>query len=363
MNKNYYYNIENDLNAYPDCWLYIIIGGRNTGKTYSTLKHFKDTKEEIVFTKRTKRDIQLLASGNTIGKKRDTDINADIDFSPYKAINRDCFSNIRAFSIPRCDSAIGFWNCDDENNPSGTPVAYGCALSGVKDIKGFDLSECTAIVFDEFIPQPWERVSTYEGEQILDLYKTVSRDREHRGKAPLKLIALANAVEISNPLMNVVEVTDIVAGMKAGDIVYIKERGILIHQLVNNEDFDKVEQNSAIYKAMSETNWGRMAFSNEFAYNDFSSVRRVDLKNYKPTCMVIYKRKLWYIYRKNGNWYITTAKALCKNVYDLSKENDQKRFFYDYEIDIRNACIENKVYFEKYTMYDVIVNYKQFFKL
>ena len=31
--KKYYYDIEDDLREYPDAWCYIVVGGRNTGKT------------------------------------------------------------------------------------------------------------------------------------------------------------------------------------------------------------------------------------------------------------------------------------------------------------------------------------------
>ena len=34
MAKKYYYNIFDDIKAYPDAWAYMIIGGRSTGKTY-----------------------------------------------------------------------------------------------------------------------------------------------------------------------------------------------------------------------------------------------------------------------------------------------------------------------------------------
>ena len=41
--SNMYYNIRDDVNAYPDAWCYIIVGGRNTGKTYGCLKmHLED---------------------------------------------------------------------------------------------------------------------------------------------------------------------------------------------------------------------------------------------------------------------------------------------------------------------------------
>ena len=57
----------------------------------------------------------------------------------------------------------------------------------------------------------------------------------------------------------------------------------------------------------------------------------------------------------------TPAKAYFK--YDLNRENQQKKFYYDYYIDLREACIEEKFKFEKYSMYDLIINYRKYFEI
>ena len=44
-----------------------------------------------------------------------------------------------------------------------------------------------------------------EGEMLLDIYETLSRDRLKRGHAPLKLILFANAEEISTHITNTLE--------------------------------------------------------------------------------------------------------------------------------------------------------------
>lgn len=360
---NYYYDVKSDLQTYPDNWAYIIVGGRNTGKTYSALRYMVENNIKFVFVKRTIKDVGTLSAGNKIGTHKDENA-PDIDFSPFKALNRDFGWNIKAFSIPKVDGIGGFWRCDEDGNPAGGVVGYVVALSAVSDVKGFDLSDCKYIIFDEFIPQPWERVSRSEGSQIMDLYKTVTRDREHRGLPPLILIALANAVNISNPLMNILEITDQFAELKADNcILEIPERGILLHQILDNDAFVDKEKDTILYKAMSDTNWGRMAFENQFAYNDFSSISKQALKEYRIRAEIIYKRQHWYLYSKMGKYYICTSKAKTERVYDLNRENAQKLFYEDWYLELRYATMEDKMLFQKYTMYDVIVNFKQFFKV
>lgn len=358
---NYYYNVDDDVNNF-DAWAYIIVGGRNTGKTYSTLKSCVNSGRKFVFIKRTIEDVDLLCAGSgRIGSKQNE---YGVDLSPFKSINRDMHTNIKAFSIKK--GLGGFWHCDyEDDTPSGHPIGYLISLSAVTKFKGFDLSECDWIIFDEFIPQPWDRVNRKEGEQLMDLYKTVSRDREHRQKDPLKLICLANATSISNPVTNILEITDHMADMQVKGMsqYYDIERGIYVHIINENLEFQKKERESQIYKAMGNTAWGRMAFENKFAYNDFTNVGRVNMKGYKPVTSYIYKDVQYYVYMKEGQYYLCTSANNKTDVYDLAKENDQKRFWYDRVYDLRNECIEGNMIFEAYTMYDLIMNYKKIFNI
>lgn len=314
------------------------------------------SKRKFVFVKRTIEDVELLCTGG--------DSNVQADFSPFKSINKFYKSNVRAIMIKK--PVAGFYECDEEDNPKGLPIGYIIPLSVVKKVKGFDLSECEWLIFDEFIPEPWERVSRKEGDQLLELYMTVSRARELQGKPPLILICLANAVEISNPVMNTLEVTDTFATMNAtrSSVVYDERRYILCRMLNDNDAFQEKQKQTKIYQAMSNTAWGQMAFENQFAYNDFTNVGRLNLKGFKPVTSLTYKHKNYYIYQKDGQYYMTYSKyGILPTKYNLATENHQKKFYIDYAIDLRNECIDGNMLFECYSMYDLIVNYKQFFKL
>lgn len=354
--NNYYYDIEDDLKEFINFWCYIVIGGRNTGKTYSCLKSCYINERKFVFIKRTMEDVSLLCE-----HKGDKEFRFDL--SPFKSINRDLHSNVRAFEIKK--GLGGFYICNEDDAPVGAPIGYIIALSAVSKYKGFDLSDCDWIIFDEFIPQPWDRINRKEGEQLMDLYKTVSRDREHRGKDALKLICLANATKISNPVCNILEITNKLVDMQNyGLNIFVDEdRGIFVHQIRDNKAFMDKEKQSQIYKAMGDTDWGRMALNNEFGYDDFSAVKKCNLKGFQPYSHFIYKNKNYYIYYKEGYYYVTLAR--CKGVrhYNLSIENDRKLFFLNIVRDIQEASIEGRVMFEQYTMYDLIMNYRDFFKL
>ena len=358
--KGPYYNIGEDLEEYPHAWCFIIVGGRNTGKTYSALKYYYDKKEPVVFLKRHNKDIDLLCAGAKIGDKAPQ---FELDLDPYKPLNRDLNINIKAFKI---DDGIGaFYETDAEGMAKGKPVGYLLSLFAVSKWKGFDLSECQAIIFDEFIPQNWDRLNRTEGEQLMELYKTVDRDRTIRGGGELRLLCLANAVNVFNYTAEVLEVTDTIAEMSIHktETLYQDGRGIFIRILETPEEMLEAEKKTGIYKAMEGTAWARMAFGNEFAYNDFSNIRKMALKNFRPFLHLHYKQKDFYIYSKDGLFYMCTARASCPVEYDLNKEMHQRAFWYNECITLVNAAIDGRMLFEKFTMYDLITNYKKRFRV
>ncbi len=347
-----YYDIREDFEKYPDLWCYVVVGGRTTGKTYSALKYCYKEKIKFVFVKRTIEDVKLLCNRGKLSEY-------EFDASPFKPINRDLGCNIQSRLIS--DKGIGgFWRFSGEDS-CGEPIGYILALNAVQKFKGFDLSECDIIIFDEFIPQPWERINSKEGEQLLDLYVTVARDREKRGKKPLKLVLLANAVRLFNPVCETLEITDKIADMQATGQEYDIDRDIMTHVMPDNFiDYS----DSPIYKAMSKTAWGKMAYENSFAYDDVSNVGNLSIKGYRPIAKIIYKNDdIWYLYRKDGNFIMNTSRAENVPTYDLTKDNDVKRFNIDVRIRLLDALIDNKVCFSKYTMYYVVNNFTKLYKL
>lgn len=349
-----YYHFEDDLLKYDNAWCYVVWSARGKGKTYSALKYAYENHIPIIYMKRTIEDIGLICSANNYG----------FDPSPYVPINRDCNYNVRARAI---DNGIaGFWNFVD-NEPSGLPVSYCLAMSAVRKFKGFDFSNCDWIIFDEFIPQLGERISRKEGELLLDLYMTIARDRQKRGKKPLKLILFANAEEISTPITNTLEIVDIMADLNASGVTHFYDDGrdILLHHITSSEFPLLDEEKTGIYEAMKNTAWGAKSFEGSFANNDFSNVSKESIKGCVPFIHLHVNMKDYYIYlhKNTGVYYMCESRGKCLFEYDLNKENGQKKFWLEHQADLRNACIDGNMKFQKYSMYDLIMNYKKFYSI
>lgn len=351
--KPTYYHFEDDLKKYPSAWCYVVWSNRGPGKTYSSLKYAYENRIPIVYIKRTNEDVNLICSANDYG----------FDPSPYKPINRDCGYNIKPVLIK--DGIGAFWEMED-GEPKGNPVSYILSCNAIKKFKGFDFSECDWIIFDEFIPQVGEIVKRGEGEMVLDLYRTIARDRQKRGRAPLKLVLFANSESISCPLVNTLEIIDDMSIMNTRKQSYYfnPDRDIMLHRISPEEIPMSEEEQEGIFKAMKHTAWASKSFGNEFQ-NDFTNIiPNMSIKGYKPFIHIHYKTFDYYVYiHDNGMYYFCERKAKCVLNYDLNLENDQRRFYMEYAIDLRNDCADGYVKFSKYSMYDLLINYKKFFKL
>lgn len=358
MENNVYYEFEQDLNEHPEAVIFVVVGGRATGKTYSTLKYLYKNHIVFGFVKRTNNDVDILCSASEMARKK----NIDVELSPFKPLNRDFGWNVRPVKL--MEGIGAFFNCDEENHPIGAPVGYILSLHAIKNVKGFSMDECDYIVFDEFVPNMYERVDRNEHIQLLDLHKTLERDKFLKGKQQ-RIVCLANAADLTCPMLTGIDIVNELADMQINDESqrFLDDRLIYIHRLNDNPEFFEKESQNPIYKVMKGTPWARMSLNNEFAYNDLSNVKKKNLKNHIPVVGVIYKEHKWYIYNRDGHFHMcATPNGHCE-MFDLNKENDQKRFFNEWQWELRDICIDNRMTFQSFQMYDLIVNYKKIFKV
>lgn len=351
-----YYHIGKDIEAYPDAVIYIVWSRRGPGKTYSALR-YPYHRFRTLYMKRTNKDVKTIC-----------EYAGDIDFdpSPWSPLNRDFGINVKPRLLK--DGLGAFYDSDHEGNPVGPVVNYVASLNAIKTLKGMDLTAAEWIIFDEFIPQAGEVVKKAEGDMLLDLYETVNRDRRKRGRPGLKLILFANAEEISTHITNALEVVDDMAEMQAAgkNILYIEERGILLHH-ITEADFPMQDiEKHDMYRVMKGTAWAEKSFGGDFSKNDFSAVKQMSLKHYRCLYHIIYRRNnsaYIYLSNKDGCYYMSSRPGKFIQEYDLNRENQQKKFWLDHGMQLRDACINDRMLFEKYSYYDLIINYSKFYDL
>ena len=89
------------------------------------------------------------------------------------------------------------------------------------------------------------------------------------------------------------------------------------------------------------------------------------MKGYKARAAFLYQRHTYFIYSTDeGQYHISESRTDQEvRIYDLSKESEQNAFYYDYVFDIRDAWLNGGVSFCKYTVKDVILNFKKYFTI
>lgn len=340
-----YYDFAADKAAFPDAWLYVVYSGRGPGKTYSTLWDCIKNDIKFGYIKRTQDDIALIQKP---------------EFSPFKPINRDKGTDIQIESI-----GGGLTKIVDAAQDDKPVCGYAMAMSAVHKYKGFDLSEIDELIFDEFIPQKSERVNRREGELLLDLYMTISRDRVQRGRSELKLILLANSTQLACPVLLTLGLVDRIAQMQQDDddYIYDADQGIFIRHVKHTP---AVDEDMGIMRTMAGSIWADSNASGNFAYNDFSAVQRRSLKGSYPVCGFTTGRDKYIVWRnKSTGIYYCCGSNTNNDIpwYNLDSEIDARGFYMSYGIDFKNAIINDKMFFSQYSGYDIIANFQKKFSV
>lgn len=357
-----YYDVKEDLAKYPDAWCYLAWSKRGPGKTYSTLRLMVENGTKFLFLKRTSKDVELLCKGVAEGNA-----DTDLDLSPFKPLNRDFGWSIYPKLIMDGFAAFYEMVTDSDGMHPVKLIGYAMSLAKGTAFKGFDMSEIDYLIFDEFIQKPWERlINRQEGEALVDLYMTLTRDRIKRGRPELKMICIANATNVSNPTFTVLDVVNIAADMDVTNTEYYYDeyRGIMMH-FINYSD-DLVDEEGNVYKmgierAMEGTAWAEMAFGGHFAYNDFTGIGKVKLKHHKVLYSFIHQKHEYFVYRKEKEYFVCRIRGKTDTTFDLSREVEQKNFYLRKAKDLRMHAIEGNVIFCDYVSYDLIMNYKKIY--
>lgn len=300
-----------------------IVGGRGTGKTYGALKYLYETSTRFMLMRRTQAQCDLINKP---------------EFNPFKALCSDLNIDISVKSISKYNSML----CE-ESEDDFKLFGYTCALSTIANMRGFDASDVTFLLYDEFIPERHERNLKNEGTAFLNAYETINRNRELKGQNPLQVLCLANAFNMANALfleLGLVGITEKMI-LKGKDLYINRERGILI-ALLNESTISEKKRETALYK-ISSGSYTEMALANDFVYNDTSDVGSKALKEFKLMCSVgeisIYKHK------DLREFYISEHRTGTAEVFG-SDEVSLMRYRKKYGLRLESAYMHSRIKFE-----------------
>lgn len=303
-----------------------VVGARAVGKTYGALEYVIKNDITHILMRRTQAQCDIISKPV---------------FSPYNAINRNLGTEIDlSESISKTSHAIN----DLSKDPSYR--GFTCALSTISNVRGLDVLSHKILIYDEFIPEKHERPIKNEGSAFFNAYETINRNRELDGYPALKCVCLANSNDMGNPIFMHFGIVLTVEKMLANGVekIVIPERRIAIF-CINDSPISKRKKDTALYKAVGkDSEFSRMALSNEFSYDDTSREKSRRLIEYRPFVAVgelcIYKHK------SNGLYYVTGHKSGNPKTYGTSSV-ELARF----QIDYRRLWVQymsNRIEFENY---------------
>ncbi len=295
-----YVNIKGILDAgYP---FNFIVGGRGTGKTFTTLKVATEEDLKFMLMRRTQAQSDLISKP---------------EFSVFKPLNNELDWNIAVKSISKYNSM--FYIPEDTGDVSRV-IGYTCALSTISNMRGFDASDIELLIYDEFIPEPHERLIKNEAQALFNAYETMNRNRELRGIAPIQLLCLANANDITNPVfeeLKLIRIADKMQKSKSERWTDDK-RGIQLIMLSHSR-ISSAKSGTALYKLTTGSDFSAMALDNDFSV-DRSHVRPRPLKEYTPLCSI--GELCIYRHKAGGGLYATThLDGVFHKVYTTSESD------------------------------------------
>lgn len=313
------------------------VGGRATGKTYTTLKVTIEDGLQYIYMRRTQAQCDLISID---------------DFSPIKPLNNDLGWNIHTNSISKYNA--GFYRCDQGDHPTGAPIGYTAALSTFSNIRGFDASNVERIIYDEFIPEPHERPLKAEAEALLNCYETCSRNREAKGRDPLQLVCLANSNNLANPIFLGLDlVTPVDRMQRQGREIWTDDkRGIMVVSLLLSPISAK-KRDTAVYRMAGDNAFTRMSLSNSFADRDEVEPRRRPLSELTPIVSV--GELCFYRHKSDGRYY-ASAKRSGNPPHFPADRAGLPKFMRQYPV-IMSAYLEGVLDFESFNCYALFTNY------
>ena len=115
---------------------------------------------------------------------------------------------------------------------------------------------------------------------------------------------------------------------------------------------------------MKGTKWFQSSIENEFAFNDFSKINKAQLRYSKPLCKYYYKRTWNYVYYNEDRVeYYVTERSTNNQIpdYNLDVEGDVI-LFGEVRGNLVNAIADGNIRFDKYSQYNLIMDYWKIFK-
>lgn len=281
-----------DLAEHRKVWLFVLLGPRQVGKTYGINWEMLSRGLNFIYLRRTDKEFKTICASDKLNP-----------FNKYKALGLD----IGIAKSGPVSYSIGEYETTEKGKIIVTHErGVGLTLANIASIRGFDGAAFTDIVFDEFIPEKIVIHRKAEGDAMLNAYTTINGNRELEGKPPLRLWLLANAFDITNPILDAFGLVPLLEKlMRTGKEYTVTDTGICLAYFKSKQVIDKRRETALMRHLATSSSGGAqefldMALNNEFAYDNLELVKPKDLRGWIPHLKIaglyMYRRGMKELY-------------------------------------------------------------------
>lgn len=281
LNKIKYFDAWGVVNSTP-YFLYMFIGGRGIGKTYSTLKGAVLDDAYIMYVRRSEAELKNCCK---------------FENNPFTTINRDLNRNMEL-------TAAG----DTYLIHEGEEIkGIAGALSTFGKFRGSDFSKVDYIIFDEFIQLTNYKIRDEAG-MFFNMIETVQRNRELNGEKSIKVILLSNANTIDNAIIRELHLAEVIHRLKKSkeEIYTDIDRGLYL-QVIKDNSVSNAKKETALYRLTKGSNFYDMAIDNEFTGDNFEDVYKLNFRELTP--VVAFENVYFYKVKNKDLLYASYRKS------------------------------------------------------
>ena len=300
-----------------------VVSARGLGKTYGALLYLLETGEKFILVRRSEDEMILCAGSET---------------NPFNEVATDHGYNVEIKPLNK--HMYGVY-VNEEKTPQGLIVA----LTTFQKFRGMNFLSTRYIVYDEFIPQENVKRLKGEGEAVLQMYETVNRNRELKGEMPVKLVCMANSLNINNDTLVAFGVVDILQRMKKMKReAYIDNYTDMLVIRPAKSPISKKKSETALYK-IRNAKYNKMALNNDFADYYEKNIRSLSLSDF--TWKMSFDNMNFYKHKSERKWYVTETRKGMVSANDTYNDTDfertafKKKYYHLY-----NSYMNGRIVFE-----------------
>ena len=326
-----------------------IIGKRQIGKTFNVLKLMIEKEKCFILLRGVMPELEMLKQNvnspfEELTGGKDQDEEGAIKFkseSEYTAGILKTHYIEQDEDLKRADERIGM----------------AAALSTIGRVRGLFGGKYTDVVFDEAIPESHLLKVRHGDDAFLNMYTTINGNRELEGKKALRVWILANSNNLDSDILSALNITDIVEKMtlRGEESRIIKERGIMVI-LPDSKQIIEKRKKGALYKAIGgNSKFSKMAYENEFAYNDYTDVASKPLQEYNAFISIQGLLTI-YLHKSDKTLYVVKdSRRGCKYNYPAT-DYGKNKFIRDWS-DIRAAFLKGRIVFQSMEVKNMLLKF------